>query len=264
MHSTGDLSYRGVKTGVVYGALNDVMQLRQRFQADHTIFCFDSRESKRKEIFPDYKSNRYKKDVATPEEQIAWEELHRQMLDLRLKYLSWAGFPNLFVKNGYEADDIAGSIVMNNVTPNDNVTLITGDKDFYQLIRSNVMMFNATHKKRITLQSFFAEWKFSPPYWAELLSICGCDTDTVPGIHGVGPVNAAKFIRGELNDIPAHMHLAIDSRKGREIRARNMRLVRLPFDATPHFELKKDKFDLKGWRKVCEELGARSLQQYQQ
>lgn len=252
----------------MFGTLRDIMELRLRFNADLTVFCFDSRESKRKEVFPEYKSNRRKlskeavNNGEVTEEDQAWLEMHRQMLDLRLKYLGWAGFSNILIKNGYEADDIAASVVQNSIHPDDTVHLITGDKDFYQLIRSNVSMTDLTNKKRTTLQSFYKEWKFDPQAWCQILSICGCSTDTVPGIPGVGPVNAAKFVRGELGGIPAHMHLAIDSKKGREIRARNMRLVRLPFEGCPQFMLKPDYFNLKGWRKVCEELGAGSLKQY--
>ncbi len=270
LYTSSDLTFRGIKTGVIYGSLRDIMELRLRFNADHVVFCFDSRESKRKELFPEYKSNRRKiipgesPTAEITEEDQAWLEMHRQMLDLRLKYLSWAGFSNILIKNGYEADDIAASVVMHNVTPEDTVYLITGDKDFYQLIRPNVTLVDPTRKKQTTYQSFWKEWSFEPHRWWEFQSICGCIIDTVPGIKGVGPVGAAKYVRGEINSLPAHMHLAIDSRKGKEIRARNAKLVRLPFDNEIKFNIKPDRFDLKGWRKVCEELGAKSLKLYTQ
>ncbi len=271
LYSTADLSHDGVRTGVVYGTLREIMELRITFNADITAFCFDSQHSKRKEIFPEYKSNRRKATEITnngeptvplTEEEKAWLEMHRQMLALRLKYLSWAGFKNLMIKQGYEADDLAASIVQNSIKDDDTVFLVTGDKDYYQLLRHNVIMYDSIHRKRTTLQSFTKEHKFTPDKWPEYQSICGCSTDTVPGIPGVGPVNAALYCRIGGDKMPARMHLAIDSRKGREIRARNLKLVKLPFEGCPKFELKPDTFDLKGWRKVCDELGAATLKKY--
>lgn len=269
MYSSPDLSNNGIRTGVVYGTLREIMELRIRFNADMTVFCFDSQQSKRREFFPNYKTNRRTVAEIESRDKEQWDEhdaakmeMVRQMLDMRLKYLSWAGFSNILIKNGYEADDLAASIVLNSITDDDTVFLVTGDKDYYQLLRHNVIMYDAIKKTRTTLQTFYQQYGFEATRYWEYLAVCGCGTDTVPGIPGIGPVAGDKWMKLGDEKMPARQHMLIGCRAGREIRARNEKLVRLPYEGCPKFELKPDKFNLQGWRKVCDELGARSLRNY--
>ena len=66
-HSTGDLSYGGDATGVIYGFLKSLSGFQDFFNTSNFVFCWDSNTSKRKEIYPEYKANRENKEYTDEE-----------------------------------------------------------------------------------------------------------------------------------------------------------------------------------------------------
>ena len=166
-----------------------------------------------------------------------------------------SGFKNSFWQKGYECDDVIASIVQNSLSDKDQAVIVSADKDFRQLVKHNVMLYNPNSHKRTTMQSFYAEFGVLPKKWAQVLTLSGCRTDNVQGVAGIGDATALKYIRGELKESSK----AFQSIKAFKHRKRNRSLVRLPLDGTKTFDLVKDEISFKGWLKLCEELGIKSL-----
>jgi len=257
-HSMGGLSHGNTPTGIIYGFLKSIQALQDQFNTQHIIFCWDSKTSKRKDIFPDYKKKRANRYKDLTKKEIKFEKAFRhQMKMLRTKYLKLIGYKNNFVQAGYEGDDIMASITLN-LKMNDEAILVTSDKDMYQLISPKVSFFNPSKGKLFTYQKFMQKYRMPTYDWGSMKCLAGCTTDEVPGIKGVGEKTAIKYIRMDLKPT-TKAYQRIVSKKGLRIEKRNRKLVVLPFDGVKNFKLRKDELSNKGWKKVIEELGMKSL-----
>lgn len=258
-HTLGDLSYEGIKTGVCFGVLREICQLTELFKTENLVFCFDSKESRRRDdIFPGYKFKRQQKILkAPPAERKARRELDRQIKLLRTKYLPAIGYKNLFVQCGYEADDLIASICLQSInSARDKTYIVSCDKDLYQLLAHYVKMWNPTTSRLYTFQDFMEEWGIHPMEWPRVKAIAGCSTDEIPGVKGVAEKTAIKFMKGEFDQehptrlriLAFHEQLKINSQ-----------LVGLPFPGTMVPTLKQNVIDPRGWKRVINHLGITRL-----
>lgn len=256
-YTTGQLSYKEVKTGVIYGLLRDIINLQSDFHTNHIAFCFDVGVSKRKVMYPEYKANRYV-DMGE-DELMAIGELKNQVKLLRRVYLRELGYTNIFWQKGYEADDIIASVINEGCKEHlgAEFIIVSGDQDMFQLLRPNVTVWNPTKKKMTTLQSFKKEYGINAKDWAFCKAIAGCKSDNVKGIYGVGEKTACKFIRKEL-DRKSKAYKDIEASIVRL--GLNLAVVKLPLEGVEEFHLDTDnKPNLKGWHKVLEKFGIKSL-----
>lgn len=255
----GDLSYKGSVTGVVYGFLKEIITLTQRFQTEDLLFCWDSKESKRKEIYLPYKAKRHSKEL-TKEEKLFDNEFHRQIELLKYEYLHRIGYVNIFELEGFEADDIIAYFCKENSDkyPDDEIIIITADQDLYQCLRPNVSWYNPKTKKTITYKKFIKEYGITPKQWIKVKAIAGCSSDNVEGIRGVGEKTAIKFLKGELKkDSKVYNEI---SNNWKEIVLRNRKLVELPFEGITNMSIDlENNITQKGWNSVTKELGMRSM-----
>ena len=197
-HSTGGLSYDNTPTGVIYGFLKSISHFQEFFNTPHVVFCWDSKTSKREEIFPAYKANRKNKYKDMNKAEVKFEKEFRwQMMQLRRKYLPTIGYKNVFVQKGYEADDIIASICLN-LSMLDEAVIISSDQDLYQLINSYTSFYNPIKRKVLTLQGFKKLYGIEPDLWGYIKILAGCPTDGVPGVKGVGTKTAIKYVIGTL------------------------------------------------------------------
>lgn len=255
-YTMGSLSYKDVRTGIIFGFFKEIVALMDQFGSDTVVFCFDAKGSLRKEVFPDYKKKRHTREL-DENEKLALFELKRQITKLRDDYLPTVGYNNVFWRDGFEADDVIATTVAQ--VPDDGEAIIIGaDKDLWQLIRANVRCYNPTKAKMMTLHSFTQKFGIPPKRWAQKLSIAGCKTDEVPGIPGVGETLALRYIRGEMKP-ESKVFKRIESERGIERIARNRALVKLPYAGTPVFKIRPDSITTEGWERVCVELGMKSL-----
>lgn len=252
----GDLSYAGSATGIIYGLLKDILHFQGIFDTKNIIFCWDSKTSKREKVYPEYKAHRKNKYIDLSQDEIKFESAFRkQIKKLRTEYLPMIGYKNIFFQEGYESDDIIASIC-SKLSKQEQAIIITSDKDLYQLISSNISIYNPQKHKRITLQSFYKEYGFLPNQWAKVKSIAGCYTDNIKGIQGVGEKTAIKYVKNILkSDTQAYTQIILNHK----IIERNLPLIQLPFEGTNIFELKEDEFSRKGWKQVCNLLGMESI-----
>lgn len=252
-YTTGKLTHNDIITGVIYGFLRDVMNLKNELDGDNLVFCFDSKSNLRKEMYPAYKANRNKN--LTEEEQLAKAELHRQIKLLRTEYLDYVGFKNIFCKKGYEADDLVASVCFD-MKKEDEAIIISDDHDLYQLFRSNVNIYSPKRKRILTRKWFANEWNMHPSRWTEVKALAGCNSDNIAGIKGIGEATAAKWVRGELQTGSKKYESIL---KGMDILKTNLPLVTLPFKDTPSFELAEDQFKRKRWNKLMDAVGMKTM-----
>ena len=256
-HATGGLSHENTPTGVIFGFLKTIRGLQELFHTDNIVFCWDSKTSKRKEIFPDYKKKRSQRHKEwTPEEAQFEKEFRIQMKKLRKVYLKQMGYRNVFCQKGYEGDDIMASICQN-LSDYEDAIIVTSDKDLYQCIRFNISFYNPMKGKVFTLQKFKKKYGITSREWACIKAIAGCSTDEVPGIKGVGELTAIRYLRDELK--PTSKIYQRISEQVADIYERNIPLVELPMKGTKTFKLKKDRISQEGRNAVFRELGIESL-----
>jgi len=248
-----ELSFEEMKTEIIFNFLNQILSLAKRFETNHFAFCWDSRKSFRRDLYPDYK---YKRKEDKTQEEIKFDSLaYTQFHRLRREVLPALGFKNNFIQTGLEADDIIASIVISGV-PQKHV-IISRDNDLYQLL-NNCDIFDFQTLKVMDRKKFMIKYLIEPIDWKHIKKIAGCKGDNVSGINGVKEKTAIKFWRGEL---PEHYKAfkAIISEEGQKIIERNKALVCLPFDGTKIFDLYNNKLYSKDFYDVFESLGFKSF-----
>lgn len=255
-HTTRDLSWKDRPTGVIFGLLKSIPYLKDDFQTDRIVFCFESPQSKRKELFPPYKQRRHNREM-TDEEKEAYIGLKYQISKLQKEYLPFLGFKNVFSVSGYESDDIMAKIAAE-APPGDDIVLVTGDMDLLQCLRPGVLLYSPQKRIACTEEDFLLTYKIVPRKWALVKAIGGCSTDEVPGVPRVGERMALAFVRKELKP-ESVIYQRILSPEGKAIVRRNRALVELPFPGLPDFELQEDEVSLKAWKELCAELGMKSI-----
>jgi len=254
-HSTGELSWQGRATGVIFGFLNSISALKDEFQTDRIVFCFEHSHLHRRDIYPDYKYKRAKN--RTEQEKKNYSALAIQISELRQRYLPKIGFKNIFCFRGMESDDIMAALAAS-YSSTQEVILVTSDADLWQCLGPNVSIFSPQKRKVYTEEWFHKTYQFTPSKWAVVKAIAGCDSDCVAGIKGVGEATALKFIRGELKK-DSKAYRSIVSPEGKEIIRRNRMLVQLPYANCPTPNLLEDQITKKAWAEVCELLGMKSI-----
>jgi len=224
---TGDLSYKEQKTGVIFTFLMQCLKLAKRFDTTDFIFCWDSKKSYRKILYPEYKSNRRKE--LSEDEKKKYQMAYNQFDLLKNEALFNLGFSNVFYRIGYEADDIIA--VITKKYNEDRVVIVSSDNDLYQLLTNNVRVFDIKKKELFTRQDFINRYDINPNQWAMAKSISGCNTDGVKGIRGIsdpGHNERSKvflYLKGKLQ---GKLFKDIDCFAGQQLINRNRQLIDLP------------------------------------
>lgn len=187
---TVELSYRNVKTGILYGFLNSVRNLLKKFNPDNVVIAWDTPygESVRRSQFSGYKS---KKRERTEQEKKEDEEFKIGYIDL-IDICDQLGFIS-YSFEGYEADDAIALFC--NQFSEDAITIITRDEDMYQCLTQNVSMYSPDDKIVKTENWFEKKYHIKTTQWAEIKATGGCKSDTIPGVPRVGEITAIKYIR---------------------------------------------------------------------
>lgn len=182
----------GMQTNALYGLVSMTIKLLKDCKPDYIAFCFDRPEdSFRTEIFKDYKANRDEMpDALRP--QVPY-----------IKKLTDAMGLFSIDKVGYEADDVIGSLVTWGRKNDMDVTIVSGDKDFAQLIRPCVTLYDTMKDVRYDSEGVKAKWGVTPEQMIDYLAIVGDTSDNIPGVRGVGPKGAVKLLHeyGSLENV---------------------------------------------------------------
>ena len=178
----------GTPTSAVFGFANQVFQLIDDEKPDYLVAAFDSKgKNFRHELYTDYKANRSE----MPDE-----------IQIQLPYL-WElleamNIPILRV-GGVEADDIIGTVAKMCDKENLQCNIVSGDKDFMQLINDKTFLYAPQARKRakeiFDKKKVLEKWGVGPEHIIDLLGLMGDSSDNVPGVQGVGPKTAQKLIQ---------------------------------------------------------------------
>jgi len=178
----------GTPTSAIFGFANQVFQLIEEEKPDYLVAAFDSKgKNFRHEIFEEYKANRSEMP----------EEIQTQLPYL-WTLLEGMNIPVLRV-DGVEADDIIGTVAKQCGDNDLQCNIVSGDKDFMQLINDSTFLYAPQARKRekeiFDIDKVIEKWGVGPENIIDLLGLMGDSSDNVPGVQGVGPKTAIKLIQ---------------------------------------------------------------------
>lgn len=179
---------KGENTSIVYGFVNKLEMILKDYNPSHIAVVFDSAaKTFRHEAYPEYKAQRQ----ATP------EEIH-EAVPLIKKIVEAYNIPQ-FAIDGYEADDIVGTLAKRGAAEGLEVLMVTPDKDYAQLVDNNIKMLRIVHGNGLELmdkQMVCEKWGIKDPSQIiDLLALMGDASDNIPGCKGVGEKTAVKLLQ---------------------------------------------------------------------
>ena len=177
----------GFHTSALFGFANHIIKLINDEKPDYLVCAFDSKEKTfRHKIYSNYKANR-------PEMPL---ELQHQIPHL-WEVLEAMNIPVLR-KPGFEADDIIGTITNSVSESQIESYIVSGDKDFMQLINDKVFLYAPGKRNYPPViydrQGVIEKWGLPPEKIIDLLALMGDSSDNVPGVSGVGVKTAVKLL----------------------------------------------------------------------
>jgi DNA polymerase I len=176
-------SSRGEPTGAVLGVLNMLNKLIKEESPDRVAVVFDAPgRTFRDDLFDQYKAHR----VPMP------DDLRTQLAPL-LDAVSASGLPLLRIE-GVEADDVIGTLALRGAEGEFDVLISTGDKDMAQLVGPRITLVNTMSNTRLDRAGVKAKFDVYPEQIVDYLALVGDSSDNIPGITGVGPKTAAKWL----------------------------------------------------------------------
>ncbi len=182
------INSKGLDTSAIMGFMNSLLDVIKRENPDHLAVCFDKGGSEaRNELFPEYKAHRDE----TPEAiRIAVPYIERILKAMNIP---------IMVKEGFEADDIIGTLAKKAEKQGYKTYMVTPDKDFAQLVSDNIFMYKPGFKGGYETWGIpEVQKKFEverPEQVIDLLGMMGDSADNIPGLPGVGEKTAKKFIQ---------------------------------------------------------------------
>ncbi len=175
---------KGLPTNALYGFTTMLSKVVRDEQPDYLAVVFDSKaKTFRHDMYPDYKANR-----DTPPEELAQQFPYFEPLVEAFNMVSLR-------QDGYEADDIIGTLAKMGEQAGMAVTIVSGDKDMMQLISPNVHMLDTMKDKRFEKPEVIDKFGVPPDKVIEVMGLMGDASDNIPGVKGVGPKTATELIR---------------------------------------------------------------------
>ena len=183
------LTSTGMDTSAIFGFTNSLIELIRREKPSHLAVVFDVGEATvRTEDFAEYKANRSE----TPEAiQLAIPFIHRILKAMHVPILS---------VQGYEADDVIGTIACKAEKEGYDVFMVTPDKDFAQLVTEKIKIYKPSMKgseiEILGVEEVKAKFEVDDPKQViDFLAMMGDSVDNIPGLQGVGEKTAKKFLK---------------------------------------------------------------------
>jgi len=176
----------GIDTSAVFGFVNTLQDLLKREQPSHIAVCFDPPGGKtfRHESYKPYKANRDK----TPEGILVAVPYIKRILE--------AYRIATYEVEGYEADDVIGTLSHQAEQQGFFTYMVTGDKDFGQLVTPNIKVYDPLKKEILGVEEVNTKYGIqTPSQLIDILGLMGDTADNIPGCPGVGPKTAEKLIQ---------------------------------------------------------------------
>lgn len=180
------INSKGMNTSAVMGFVNTLNEILTKEQPTHIGVAFDHGKTFRDEAFPAYKAQR----EATPEDIRASVPI--------IKNIITAMHIPVLQADGFEADDVIGTLATKAGEAGVQTYMLTPDKDYGQLVRDNVFIFRPRHGggyETMGPKEVCEKYELdSPTQVIDLLALMGDSADNFPGCPGVGPKTATKLI----------------------------------------------------------------------
>jgi DNA polymerase I len=195
------VSSRGENTSAAWGIARFLIKVLEQHQPDYVGMVFDAGDSERVALYPDYKATREKMpdelEASIPRIRALVEAFRIPVLELE----------------GYEADDVIGTLALRAAADGLEAVIVSGDKDFYQLIRDGVCLLNpgrggpaAVEEEWVDTRNASERLGVPPHHVVDYLGLIGDSSDNVPGVKGIGAKTAVQLIEefGTIENILAH------------------------------------------------------------
>ena len=247
------INSKGMDTSAIMGFTNSLFDLINRERPNYLAVAFDKGGSvDRSEIYTEYKANRPETPeailIAVPYIQALLEAMNIPVIE----------------KEGYEADDIIGTLAKQAENEGFEVYMMTPDKDFAQLVSPNIFMYRPSRKGNgiEILGVKEVQEKFDiehPEQVIDYLGMMGDSVDNIPGLPGVGDKTARKFLAqyGSMENLLANTHeikgkLREKIEENKELGILSKKLARILLDVPVSFDEKKYILDQPNTEKVLE------------
>ena len=196
---------KGENTSASWGIANFLRLLMTNHRPDYLGWVHDSGLSFRHERYPAYKATREK---LTEELQSDFD----RGMDRICQILDAYRIP-ILVLPGYEADDVIGTLVARGVEAGVNTVVVSGDKDFQQLVRPGVWLLNPgrggsanVEEHWVGVENADERLGIAPEFVTDYLALVGDSSDNIPGVRGIGDKTASELVKqyGHLESILSH------------------------------------------------------------
>jgi DNA polymerase-1 len=199
---------KGLNTSAIYGFVNALDEILRNQKPSHIAVVFDpSGPTFRNEMYPEYKANR----EATPEDI-------RKAVPYIKQIIEAFHIPCITV-DGFEADDVIGTLAKQFVSSDNEVFMMTPDKDYGQLIEDNIKMYkpgrSGNPPEIIDVKGLKEKYGLEKPAQIiDMLALMGDSSDNIPGVMGIGEKTAVKLIN-QFGDVDTLLK-SIDQLKGKQ------------------------------------------------
>ncbi len=173
----------GSPTKALFGFSSMLDRLMKSYRPTYVAVLFDRGQSFRNALYPDYKGQR--PDMP--------EDLRSQWPDF-IPFCEELGMTALAI-DGWEADDLIGTLATRLAGPEVEAWIVSSDKDFAQLVGPHIKLFDVGKDQVLGAAEVEEKWGVPPAKIIDLLALMGDSSDNIPGVVGVGPKKAAKYLQ---------------------------------------------------------------------
>ncbi len=249
---------QGEPTAGTYGFAVELLRILEKDRPDYLAVAFDTGKTFRDQIFPNYKGTRAK----MPDDLRVQIERIRQLVDS-------FNIPRLEME-GYEADDVLGSVAKQAVAQGLGVKIITGDRDLLQLVGERLIVYLAGKDQDFaTPESVKEYFGVRPDQVVDYKALVGDSSDNIPGVKGIGEKTARALFEqyGTLENIYSHLDelkSAVKTKleQGRDSARMSHNLAAIHTDLDIKLDLEQahiDRYDPARIEQIFQELEFRSL-----
>lgn len=178
------VSSRGQPTGAVKGVINMIRALIREHDQANVAIVFDAKgKTFRNEVYGEYKAHR----PPMPDEL-------RSQIDPIHEIVRAMGLP-LLIEEGVEADDVIGTLARQAEAEGRPTLISTGDKDLAQLVTDRITLVNTMTNEILDIAGVIKKFGIGPQQIVDYLALMGDKSDNIPGVPGVGPKTALKWLQ---------------------------------------------------------------------